>query len=206
MPDDWFRNADWNDSIAARFEAKLRRARKKQQYLRIQALALATTHPNVALALLERYFALPNQFDHALAHCTRATALRAVGRLDEAVQAYEAALQREREFPNALTYAYLELPLLVASESLDHLFDRALRLLEDNKGRVLFPLDHFMWHAAYALISAAKGEVMQATLHAAAALQASSIRDSGLQYHSAVGLVGGRHKKIVERLRGLTCG
>ena len=67
MSDDWFRNTTWNDDVARRFEEKLRRARRKEQYLRIQACTLATTYPHVALDLLERYFALSDDFGHAQA-------------------------------------------------------------------------------------------------------------------------------------------
>src|SRR5262245_14257718 len=93
MPD-WFRNTRWNASIEQAFDDKLRRARRKEQYLRIQASMLARSHPDAALALLARYFELPNDFDHAQAHVDRATAYLALGRVADAVGAYEAALER----------------------------------------------------------------------------------------------------------------
>ena len=50
--DDWFRKRRWDDEVAAQFEAKLKRARRKGQYLRLQACTLAKSEPNVALRLL----------------------------------------------------------------------------------------------------------------------------------------------------------
>ena len=85
---EWFRNTTWNASIERAFDDKLRRARRKEQYLRIQACTLARLHPDVALKLLDRYFALPNDFDHAQAHVDRATAYLALGRVAEALTAY----------------------------------------------------------------------------------------------------------------------
>src|SRR6266704_2179658 len=100
--DDWFRNIDWNHRVEAAFFEKLRRARRKEQYLRIQASTLASSHPKVALRLLEEYFKLDDDFDHAQAYVDRATAYLAIGNPDNAIQAYEDALTREEVFPNVL--------------------------------------------------------------------------------------------------------
>jgi hypothetical protein len=65
---DWFRNTDWNAEIEKAFFEKLRRARDKSQYIRIQASTLASSNPEVALKLLEHYFALGDKFDYAQAY------------------------------------------------------------------------------------------------------------------------------------------
>jgi len=57
---EWFRNASWSEVVAAQFEVKLARARRKEQYLRIQASTLASVEPDVAHKLLDRYLALPD--------------------------------------------------------------------------------------------------------------------------------------------------
>src|SRR4051794_37757046 len=96
---DWFRNKDWNADIAARFDAKLRRARDKQQYLRIQASYLADVQPEVALALLGRYFALGDHFDMAAAFVDQSTAHLAQRETDAALHSLQRARARERERP-----------------------------------------------------------------------------------------------------------
>ena len=62
----WYRNTTWTPEIAARFEQKLRRAREKADYLRIQATYLTRAYPEVALELVDRYLAIPNQLQQAL--------------------------------------------------------------------------------------------------------------------------------------------
>jgi len=79
--DDWFRNKTWDAATASVFEEKLRRARKKEQYLRIQASTIARTYPDVAHSLLDRYFELSDDFDHAQAHVDRAMAFLAQSKL-----------------------------------------------------------------------------------------------------------------------------
>jgi len=203
MADDWFRNGDWNDGVARRFEEKLRRARRKEQYLRIQACILASTHPEVALALLDRYFSMSDKFDHAQAHVDRATALKALDRVEDAADAYEAALAREAEFPNLKTQAYLELPVLIAVEGLLSRFDRALVVLEQQADRRTFPVDHFMWHAAHALIMSSRGERAGAQPHAQSALEAASKDHSGFRHHPSVGLVTEEHRGLLKDIAAL---
>jgi hypothetical protein len=108
----WFRNGIWNDAVEKSFLEKLRRARRKSQYLRIQAGTLASSHPHVALRLLDQFFALGDKFDWAQGYCDRATALLALGRVSEAIIAYEDALTREAQFPNLKTQS---LPRLAIS-------------------------------------------------------------------------------------------
>ena len=62
--------------MAAQFEAKLKRARQKGQYIRIQACTLAEAHPEVALLLLEKYFEQEDRFDEAQAFVGRATVVQ----------------------------------------------------------------------------------------------------------------------------------
>lgn len=198
--EDWYRNREWTEHIAARFEEKLRKARRKEQYLRIQASTLATHHPEIALALLDRYFALPDDFDHAQAYVDRATALLSLGRLEDAIASYEAALNREASFAKLLTQAYVDLPYVVAVREVKTRYDRALELLDKHKARLMFPVDHFKWHAARALILASRNDQDGAKAHAKLALEAASRDKSGLQHHPSVGLVTSGQNEVLQRL------
>jgi tetratricopeptide (TPR) repeat protein len=201
---DWFRNETWNDAIEREFRLKLRRARRKGQYLRIQASVLADSHPEVALSLLDEYFRLPEDFDWAQGHVDRATALVALGRLDDAVGSFEAALAREAAFPNLQTEAVLKLPYLIAMKQLRPRYQRALQLLRISEERLMFPADRFRWHAAQALIAADSGNSTIARHHAEHALQAASAEHSGFRYHPSAGLIGDGHENVIRRLTALT--
>lgn len=200
MSTDWFRNATWNEAVEKAFEEKLRRARRKEQYLRIQACTLAASFPAVALTLLDRYFGLPEGVDRAAAHVHRATALLALGLTDDAIASYEAALAREAGFPNFLTTAYLDLPYLIATRGLREHYSRAIQLLEAGRKRLTFPLDHFHWHCARALIAAEENDPAGARLHAERALAAAAIQHSGFRYHPTVGLVGEEFVLVIRKL------
>jgi tetratricopeptide (TPR) repeat protein len=200
MSTQWFRNTTWDEAIERAFEEKLRRARRKEQYLRIQASRLARAHPKVALKLLDRYFELPDAFDHAQAHVDRATAFLALGRIDEAIASYEAGLVREAEFPNLKTYAYLDLPFLIATRGIRERYKQALQLLQGHEARLMFPVDRFRWHAARALIAAEGHDPSVARSHAERALEAAALEHSGFRYHPSVGLVGEQHDYVIRKL------
>jgi len=199
--EDWYRNREWNEQIASAFRSKLSRARRKEQYLRIQASCLAKTYPIAALELLDEYFALPDKFDHAAGHVTRAEALLALGRESEAIEAYEAALCREVDFPKLKTQAFLELPYLVALRKIASHYERALEILNQRKGDLIFPADHFMWHTSRALILSAMGDLNAARIDARAAFEAAAKDRSGFRFHPTIGLVSERHAEALGRLR-----
>jgi hypothetical protein len=197
---DWFRNTTWNESVERAFDDKLRRARRKEQYLRIQACTLARSHPDVALRLLDHYFVLPNDFDPAQAHVDRATAYLALGRVADALAAYEDALLRESAFPNLKTDAYIAFPFLVATRNVQEQYVRALALLLEHKSRLMFPVDHFRWHTARALIAAAARDAKTANVHSRQALEAATRENSGFRYHPSVGLVTEQYDEVVKQL------
>lgn len=200
---DWFRNTTWNEAIEQDFNEKLQRAKRREQYLRIQACTLVRSHPEVALKLLEQYFLLKDKFDHAQAHVDRASALLALGRVNEALKSYTAALARESEFPTVLTQAYLDLPYLIATRSIREQYEYALQILEKHKARLTFPVDHFRWHAACALISADGHDAVGAKAHAQYALDAADLEHSGFRYHPSIGLVTEQYDILIQRLISL---
>jgi hypothetical protein len=197
---DWFRNKTWSEAIESRFKEKLRRARRKEQYLRIQASMLAPTFPDATLRLLDEYFALPDDFDHAQAHVDRATALLVFGRVDEAIGSYESALAREHEFPKLKTEAYIDLPYMIAQRSMRNRYARATELLRVHESRLMFPVDHFRWNAAQALISGDLGNTVAARAYARRALDAAMAENSGFRYHPSVGLVTDQYDGVIRKL------
>jgi tetratricopeptide (TPR) repeat protein len=201
--DDWYRNKEWNAEIETAFNEKLRRARRKEQYIRIQACILAPTYPNVALRLLDEYFKLEDDFDHAQAYVDRAMAYLALGQLDHAVKAYEAALTKESEGRGVRTVAYIDYPFLIVSNGLKELYEGCLTVLETHQKRLMFPLDHFKWHASRALVLSAQGKHTEAKKDACAALNAANKEHSGFRYHRNIGLVGRKYEDIQNKLENL---
>jgi tetratricopeptide (TPR) repeat protein len=202
--DDWYRNKTWDGDIEAAFTAKLKRARDKSQYLRIQANILADTQPEITLQLLEQYFALGEHFDYAQAWVDKARAHLSLGQVALAIQAYQATLAREASCAKYQTRAYLELPYLVATHGLKEHYQECITLLENTTSRLMFPVDRFVWAASYAILLQEKGKISDAKEYAKAALEAAAQEKSGFRYHPTVGLVGNKYEQTQKRLVGLT--
>jgi tetratricopeptide (TPR) repeat protein len=129
-PQDWYRNTEWNDEIAAAFHAKLARARsQKPQYLCIQAGSLAKRHPDAALGLIDQYLETDDTFHLANARNVQGQAYLALDQLDPAVSAFKQALLREEEFPNVTSNTRLDFPRLVALRQIRAEYDYALDIL-----------------------------------------------------------------------------
>lgn len=198
---DWCQNTSWNADIEAAFLGKLARAKNKAWYLRIQAAALVSSHPEVALRLLDQYSALGADSSQAEAHFNRGRAHAALRNVDAAIAAFEAAVACEAANPLFRTWVYVELPVLIATERRQALYDRALELLARNKGRPLFPAELYKWHGARALILHDRGEASAARDAARQALDAASSTRSGFRHHPNVGLVADTSDAFGTRLR-----
>jgi len=187
--DDWYRNTTWNEAIETDYQSRLRRARDKSRYLRIQASYLADRHPKVALRLLDQYFALGEHFDIAQAFVDKARALKAEDDLEGALQAYEAAIEREKSHPNLITQAYLDFACLIADTNFDSLYYRALEVLDTHRTRPMFPVDRYRASGARALLLHSLGLEEEARSDATLAMTAASEIESGFRYHQQLGLV-----------------
>jgi tetratricopeptide (TPR) repeat protein len=206
--DDWFRNEVWTPTISGKFFEKLRRARNKAQYLKIQSFHLTESHPSVARDLLEQYFSLDDHFDDAQAFFQQAQAYVVLGKREDAIICYQKALQRERDFPhsNSITRAWCEYALLVATHKIEALYEDVLKVLEQRKGVVAFPVDEFLWYGTHALIESARGRRELAQDYADKALQAAGKQHSGFRYHPDVGLVAERYASVLKDLQRLVSG
>jgi len=199
--EDWYRNQKWNEEIESKFFEKLKRARRKEQYLRIQACTIAKQEPDVALSLLDQYFNLEDDFDHAQAYCDMATAYIKKGEIEKAINSYSKALERESEFPKLQTEAYILYPLIIVQHKINNLYRSANKVLDQYQERLMFPIDHFRWHAAKAILAKEIGKNVIASEHASLAFKSAKIKKSGFKYHQNVGLVGKKYRELINELR-----
>lgn len=200
---DWYRNSSWTADIESDFRQRLSRAREKSQYLRIQAYYLAENHPQVALSLLDQYFALGDHFDKAQAHGDRARAFIALGDVDAALSSYEEALAWEREFPHSKTHAYLEYACLVINARAARLYIRAMEVLDTHRERPMFPVDRYRANGARAILLHELGRTDDARSFADLAMVAAREVESGFRYHQDLGLVKSTGDEFGRRVAAL---
>lgn len=172
--EDWYRNRDWNEDIETRFEQRIGRARgQKAQYLMIQGHALISNHPAIAVRLLERSIALNDDFHVNQANCNLALAHLALGQVDRALVAYEAAMEAQLRFPHIQSGAALDYAFVVAVFKRSDRYDFALQILEAIRPSI-FLGTNFQADAAHALILAHLARDAEARAKAHEALEAMS--------------------------------
>lgn len=200
---DWYRNEAWNEEIERDFFARLKRARsRRDQYLAIQALTLAQSCPEVAIQLTHRYFETrTDSFNDARVLSARAQAYRALNSAEKAIEAYQAAIQKEQESRQFPTGSALELVYYIAVDGIDDRDDLAVSLFEADESGSIFPVAVFKWNAAMALICNRQGDRQRARQFARGALEAASIRETELTYHQDLGVVDESFNPILEKLK-----
>jgi hypothetical protein len=68
----------------------------------------------------------------------------------------------------------------------------------------MFPVDHYRWNSALAIISENDGNLVSACEFASRALEAAGQGHSGFRYHPKVGLVQKQDERIQRQLVELT--
>jgi tetratricopeptide (TPR) repeat protein len=207
MAEDWYRNTTWSAEIEEKFLERLKRSRSQgPQYLVIQSGTLAKVEPAAALGLVDRYFETGDTSFRNSAFCARAKALETLGRFDEAVEAYRAALEWEKSHPGHISTAWLDLPYLIATRSLLGHFELGLEMLLGNKRGLVFHSETFVYSVSLALIYWQMGQRTLARDHAERALAAAAIREPQLSRHKNIGLVEAKSAPDVERMKRIVDG
>ena len=129
-----------------------------------------------------------------------ATAYLTQSKVNEALDSYTKAIEREKAYPNLKTEAFILYPFTIVENKLHHLYESADLVLETHKCRLMFPIDHFRWHAAKAIIEFSVGNKDIASTYAASALDAAQIKKSGFRFHQKLGLVGKEYRGTVKEL------
>ena len=204
---DWFRSTEWTPQVRAAFLGKLERCRKasrKAQYARIQALYLQedigtqyALHEAIDLLTMvcERW---PEQPDKQSVLGQLATCHVALGRITEGISFFRSSFAARRKDPGIQTMHHLDFSLLVASEPFPDLFGEALAVLEEFPPAP-FPYHRFQYYAAIALIYH-QLKLENADSLARFALQEAAATHSGSARHPDFCLGAGKYASLVPAL------
>jgi len=191
---DWFRHTSWSEGDEREFFARLKRARKKDQYLLIQALTLLETRDkHLAASALGLLDTLLGQGVDAVflssAHLARAEALVALDRLPEAVDGFRAALDARRAFPNAINYAELAFLWSVARLRREEYYEEALAAVRDfqSASDLALPVNAYQYYGALALIADDRRHTAEARRWANRAMRAASVTKGPFSRHPNFG-------------------
>src|SRR6185503_7301053 len=151
---DWFRKTTWTTADESDFRKRLARSRKRDEYLRIQALTLVENglaEPSLRL-LDELLVSYHDDFYLAQIQETRAQALVDLGRPSEAIEALTKALEAQRAQPNVQGFAALAFAELVLALGRRELFRKSLALLDELHSPSPFPAIRYREAAVRALL------------------------------------------------------
>jgi tetratricopeptide (TPR) repeat protein len=213
-PEEWFRRTEWNSEIERDFDARLRRSRaasNKAQYLRIQGLTLIMIgNPDLIRAgirLTERTLAEYPDNRVQVSQClhTLGNAHERLGATQEAIIYYRKAWAFEREFPNAISGARLDLAMLIVRLNRRENADEALAAIDPaNSASVdLWPIIVMRKSLVRATIASWRGNSMVAAEHAREGLRAASLTQSFARNHPTLGLVGKESESEIAALKQL---
>lgn len=104
-----------------------------------------------------------------------------LGRVDDAVEYYRRTLLREADFPGIKTNACFQFARLAAEHQRADLYVEALSAV-DAFGAPVFPAHAYYQQGIRAVVADATGRHQEARHHARAALDAASVRDTGLSH------------------------
>lgn len=152
---DWYRNTEWNEEIAADFFERLGRARsQRDQYIVIQALSLAASHPNASLALIDYYFETrTDDFDDHRARMAQTQAHFALGGYEKALDNYLAIMRGEDAERDLYVGSPIEFAFLAARHRSQRHYDAALEHLSQIERPSEKALDpQFRYCAAQAIL------------------------------------------------------
>ena len=201
---DWFRRRRWTAKDKEEFFSRLGRTRtdySKAQYLRIQAYTLQTeaTPPDylAALDLLDYIFReVPEPDQMPSAYLQRATCLEALGRNEEATQAFrEAILRGINKNGVQTTDAPVHFARFVLRNNLKGMYDEALAGLKGCDLVGILPNSQYLLNAVMAIIGSETGRAKEAKKYALKALEIAKHADlqdgDDFIYNKIVQLVSG---------------
>jgi tetratricopeptide (TPR) repeat protein len=126
-----------------------------------------------------------------------------LGRHDDAIRAFRAALLAQRQAPGWRNEAHLDLGELVVQLRRRELYPEAIQALAEFGGDEVFPVSVYRHAVTRALIADAMGESAAARGYAQQALAAAEKDESPFRYHRKLGLVRFVDPDVLAKLRDL---
>jgi hypothetical protein len=189
---DWVSSPDWSPEIEAEFEAKLRRARNKGEYLRVKGVTLIQQEDQqrreAGRILLRRLVAeYPDTLTIAWAYESLGDADALDGLDGDAENRYREAIDAYRRTPGVQGNAEIKLAGLIARTKQRSKYNEAETILD--RSRPVWKIEHFWVHLARARIAADLGDAAVAGTQARLALTAEADPKPQAPRHPALGHV-----------------